>query len=483
HLMFVPQGFNLEWSTSLPLPSLLLAPVTLAFGVVSSWNVLELLAPALSAWTAFLLCRHVTGRRSAALVGGYLFGFSPYSLLHLSGGPDAAMVALLPIFVLLVVRRLDGTLAPRRFQIGMTVALVAQYLISTEVLLGSALFGVVALAIAALRLPARRGDLLATARAVVLAFVATVVVVSPFLYFFLFGTHYPPGATFFSAPLVAFVAPPSLTAVVSVLGLAQPRGANLQTYLGLPWLGILALFAWQERRSRIAQVLLACLVVAAVLSLGAHLSLRGPTRLSTTAPTSGLWLPWALLVKLPVLRYATPLRFALFVALPAAVAVSMWLAHGGTGRWTLAIVAMVCVIPAVGDAAWSTDARDPAFFAGDAYRRYLRPTDNVLTFPAFGPNERWQADTGYSFRLADGYLGNPFPPSYSGYPIWSTLVGGPLIHRYGPQLRRFMTAKHVTAIVVQASDPGPWPQLFQALGARASRVGGVLFYRVASAPA
>ena len=110
HVMFVPEGFNLTWATGMPGPSLLLAPLTLAFGPAVTWNVIQLASPALSAWTAFLLCRHVTRRTAPSLVGGYIFGFSPYMLTHLTGGPYLALVPLLPVFVLLVLRRLEGSI-------------------------------------------------------------------------------------------------------------------------------------------------------------------------------------------------------------------------------------------------------------------------------------------------------------------------------------------------------------------------------------
>ena len=134
HAIFVPEGFNLTWSTAMPGPSIVLAPITLAFGPAVSWNVIQLASPALSAWTCFLLCRHITGRPWPSLAGGFVFGFSPYMLIHLTGGPYLALVALLPLFVLLVLRRVEGSIGKRRFVIAMTLALTAQYLISSEVL-------------------------------------------------------------------------------------------------------------------------------------------------------------------------------------------------------------------------------------------------------------------------------------------------------------------------------------------------------------
>lgn len=49
-----PDGINLMWNTWLPLPGLLLSPLTLVFGPVLTLNVLLTLAYGLSAWSAYL---------------------------------------------------------------------------------------------------------------------------------------------------------------------------------------------------------------------------------------------------------------------------------------------------------------------------------------------------------------------------------------------------------------------------------------------
>jgi hypothetical protein len=132
--------------------------------------------------------------------------------------------------------------------------------------------------------------------------------------------------------------------------------------------------------------------------------------------------------------------------------------------------------------AWRTPIADPPFFAGGTYRTYLRSSDNVLTIPAWGPNERWQANTGFRFNLSDGYAGNPFPPAFTRYPAWKMFLTGNLTPDYAAQLRRYVAAKRVTAIVVDETAPGPWTKLFGSLGVRAVSTGGVLFYRVRPAP-
>ena len=44
-VIFVPDGYNLAWVTSMPGPSLLLAPVTLTLGPVATFNLISLAAP------------------------------------------------------------------------------------------------------------------------------------------------------------------------------------------------------------------------------------------------------------------------------------------------------------------------------------------------------------------------------------------------------------------------------------------------------
>src|SRR5262249_59121260 len=64
--------------------------------------------PAASAWTAYLLCRHLTGRFWPSLVGGYLFGFSSYVLGHVLGQPQLTAVFAIPLVALVLPRAVEG---------------------------------------------------------------------------------------------------------------------------------------------------------------------------------------------------------------------------------------------------------------------------------------------------------------------------------------------------------------------------------------
>ena len=62
-----------------------MAPLTLLIGAFATVQRRHVLMPVLAAWTAFLLCRHLTRSFWASLVGGYLFGFSSYMLRPAEG--------------------------------------------------------------------------------------------------------------------------------------------------------------------------------------------------------------------------------------------------------------------------------------------------------------------------------------------------------------------------------------------------------------
>src|SRR4029077_20100105 len=74
--VFAPDGVSLTWTAVIPGAAIVLWPVTRAFGCVVSYNGLMLLAPALAAWAAYLVCHRLTHAFWPSLLGGYLFGFS-----------------------------------------------------------------------------------------------------------------------------------------------------------------------------------------------------------------------------------------------------------------------------------------------------------------------------------------------------------------------------------------------------------------------
>ena len=479
HAIFVPDGYNLTWVTSIPGPSLLLAPVTLAFGPVAAYNVLSLLAPALSGWTAYLLCRHITGARWPSLAGGYVFGFSPFMLGALQGAPNVAHVELLPIFVLLVLRHLEGALSARRFSVLFGLAIVAQFSISVETVAMTTVFGAVALVLAYLLYEQRRAALAGAGRAIALAYLGAAVALGPFLYYMAFRPHTRPThavpATY-SSDLLSFVFPTKLQALgdhaFAPLSHTYDPGAGFggsgYAYVGVALAVVVASFAagrWRQRPARLVTVMLA---LTALASLGPRLHIAGVA----TVP-----LPWAAVSHLPLLRYALPARFPGFMFLCVALALAMWLARRpGLTRWALALASLALLLPHLGAGLWKTPAGAPSFFADGVYKGQLTRDDRVLVVPNYGGAERWQAETGMAFGLAGGYLGEA-PADYASIGA----VAGSTV-RYDATsvaaLRRLVTENGVTAVIVDKRYPGPWRRLFGTLGVLPKDTGGVLLYRL-----
>jgi hypothetical protein len=97
-----PGGANLLNSASIPLPSLLLWPLTAIGGPDLSYDVLVTLGLGLSAWAAFIALCRVTRHRGSAWIGGAVYGFGGYmagqatahaNLLIAVFPPVAAMLA------------------------------------------------------------------------------------------------------------------------------------------------------------------------------------------------------------------------------------------------------------------------------------------------------------------------------------------------------------------------------------------------------
>ena len=149
NVVWAPKGIDLAWVNAVPGPSVVAYPLTALIGPVATYNVVVLAAPALSAWTAYLLARWITRAFWPSLAAGWIFGFSAYEIGHLVGHLNLVLVFLVPLCALLALQHLAGELATRRFAVLFGVALAGQVLISTEIavtlLLAGLLFGLLAL--------------------------------------------------------------------------------------------------------------------------------------------------------------------------------------------------------------------------------------------------------------------------------------------------------------------------------------------------
>jgi hypothetical protein len=178
------------------------------------------------------------------------------------------------------------------------------------------------------------------------------------------------------------------------------RGA----YLGLPTLVMVVWFAVRRRGSPVARFLVVALALSALVELGTSLVVDGLRLVA---------LPWDLIARLPLLNNVLPGRFALFTSLAAAVIVALWIQSSrGLVAYALPALGVLALVPAV----WKADFRSVPerwpFFTDGLYKTCLQRDENVLVFP-YGPRGSsmlWQAESGFWFRMAEGYL-RPKPPA------------------------------------------------------------------------
>jgi hypothetical protein len=477
--VWFPTGYNLAWATSIGAASVALAPVTYIFGPVASYNVLALLAPASSAWAGFLLCHHLTRGWWSSLAGGYVIGFSSYEIGHIAAGHvHLTLFFIPPLLILLALRFLEGTLQPRSFIFFFTCALVAQFLISTEIFATVAVCGTIVLLFGLWLEAARRRRILLLIGMVAASYVTCVIVLSPVLYWvFVSGVPHEPifPPAMFSADLLGPLIPGPLARFhyLHDVAIAARFTGNVWengAYMGLPLLTVVAIFCRENWHRASGRLVLWVLITVFALALGPVLHIAGRPFLT---------MPWALAIHLPLLNNVLPVRMMAFAFIALAIAFAMWLADG-SGSHRVRLAAATAVIASILPRPFydlTTRVQTPAFFARGLYHRYFARDANVLVIPygRNGASMLWQAQSFMYFRMAGGHL-NLVPPDFRRWPIVNTLYSGVPVADSDSQLRAFLAAKHVDAIVV-VERKAIWQKLLAPLG-KPCLIGGVELYKV-----
>jgi hypothetical protein len=484
HQIWAPGGFNLAWATSVPGLAFAFAPLTLLFGPVLAYNVASILMPALAAWTAFLLARHLTRAFWPSFAAGWIFGFSSYLMAAELTHVFSAAVFLLPVAALSVLRFVEERTTRLRFALEMAAILAGQLLISTEILFTLTLALAAGLLLAALLVkptpPRLRHVLLPLAGAYALAAAVTY----PFVYYLATGkeSHPPPGAQNFSADLLNFVLPTKATfGGWWTGGLAEHFPGNdveRGAYLGLPLLAIVVLFAWQGRRTGGGRLLLALFALAVLAAFGSWLTVDGHRVVD---------LPWNLVDALPLFENVMPVRSAVYAFLAAAVMTALWAASSARPRWlriVLPLLAIASLLPNLTWHVWGRKPDVPRLFTTPMYKSCIARGQNVLLLPfgTLGDSMMWQARTNYWFRDAGGYI-SPYPPtSYlyvDGIRRIATEESPPDVGTSA--VLDLVRLNGVTTIVLDANAQDLWKPVLAPFGTP-QYAGGAWIYRLRGAP-
>jgi hypothetical protein len=453
YAMNMPTGVSLMSNTSMPLPALATSWLDALVGPLVVYNLLSALAPALTAWAAYLCASRFDVRPPVAFLGGLVFGFSPAIVHSLIGHLSMAMAALLPILVLLNVLAWR-TRRPRVVGLTLGGAALAQVFTGEEVLFQAGVATLIILVVLAASRPHLiRPALPVAARTYGWALALFVPIAAYPLYVQFLGPlkmHSSPfWVDYFAADLGAFTTPSELLRRGPGLGAEKFPGGITEhlAYLGWP-LVIFCLVTivarWSDLRVRAAGVGLA---VSGVFSMGGILWVRGQQTEQT--------LPWGWLEKLPILESALPSRFGLLTAMFAAAVLIFGLQalvdhpRGTVMRGVAAVVAVAVfwtLLPK--QLPVEPVAPIPAYFTTEA--RQLPEGTKALVVPFPRPDQtealRWQTAAQYTYDAPGGYF---IAPGGDGH----AYIGG--------------AAGQIQQIVVAAEDKGEMPVVTPELRAAA----------------
>jgi hypothetical protein len=492
-----PHGYDLAWASTTPSVDLLMWPVTAAFGVLVSYNVMLLLVPPVSAWAAFIAARRLTGRFWASLLAGGVYGFSPFELTHnWQGQPNLTVIALFPLMAYLLLRWWDGTLGWKGYVAWLTFTMALQFYTFNEAFadMTAVWTGALVIGFAVAGRPARL-KVARLAGLTAIAYLGALILSAPYLIYSL--RHYQGVLTrqqpAFSLQFARLIVPTSqqMFGLTPLIRYSNHIGrSGIDDYVGIPLLVVLlllAVFAWSGRVNRLLGI-----GFLFVLALAA-----GPRLVITPRQTYAL--PWASLWRLPIARSAEPSRLIVFGSLMLAMALALWLATPTKGRlakgarWCLGLLAVAAIIT---DTPSSYQAVNPiplgykppanirpvnqlpAFLTQGLYRHYLRPGEIVVVLTHRGnAGMLFQADANFYFRIAGGYINASLTP-VNALPHPVTLVAHP--SKVADRMfEAYLRSAGVGAILVEQAWEDQWMHNLAKLGLHGTAAGGVTVYPVA----
>ena len=426
HQLNAPDGVNLMWNTSILPWSLIATPITLLAGPILAYNVLILGAIVASALAARLVVGRYVQGSMAPLVGGAVYGFSPYVISHASLHLNLTLAWLPPLVLLvfddLLVRRRHS---PRRLGIALGLLGLMQLLTTEEILATTAIAGLIVLALLAVQ---RRSQIRAALPrlATALGFAALTLGVLgawPLSVQFLGPGRITEGLIdlrAFSTDLLnlvvptrfQFFAPPEATRISSEFSVLTHEA---DAYLGLPLIVVLAAIAIVGRRDiRVRTAAIGGLSIL-ILSLGGHLSIGGTS--------TGIPMPWILASGFPLLENVVTSRFVVFTWLAVAILVAFGIEQARRGplrqappRLAVLGLALLVVLPAP---LRSTTNDVPAFFSRWG-QEGMRADATILFAPFFrngaGADPMlWAAIAGDEPRMVEAYAYVVRPDGRAGY--------------------------------------------------------------------
>jgi dTDP-glucose 4,6-dehydratase len=507
-----PQGINLMWNTSILLPGVLLAPVTLLAGPQTSLTILLTAGFAGSAISLFVVLRRWGASLTAAALGGAVYGFSPALITAGTGHFQLQFAVLPPLIIDAVLRIVTGRGRAVRTGVWLGLLTAAQLFIGEELLVDTAVAAAVMVVVLVLGHPraaleAVRERVPAIAAGLGTAAVVAVLTCGYALWAQFRGplaSHGSPWqvARFHSYPSVLVTPSGALvfhttSSAAAAAAFPEPSPEYL-AYLGWPLLiaaVVAAVCFWRDPKVRLTAVTWAVLELFCFGAIGGTLAgIRYP----------GSVLPWHWLARLPVLADVLPDRFAILADGAAAALLAFALDRArrlaprgqnhrliGLAAIAAAVLVALPLVPRPLPAAAVSPA--PAGWQAAFARLRLASGAHVLVIPDVQYDMRWQAETGVPGSMVGG--GDFIEPDATGHAtsyIYHRLItvryltalwdGFPARHRPSQaQIREDLAYWQLAAIVtVTSRDSRLYSFLTGEFGPPAVQVDNVMAWRLPS---
>ena len=423
HSVWAPEGISIANMTAIPSLALPLIPFTKWLGPMATYNLCAIYLSALSAWSAFFLCRALYHRYDCALLGGFIFGFSTYQIGQALGGHlNLLATGILPLFVLLAVQYLKHAIGPKRFILYFSLCLIIQLGISKEIFATSCLMGIISWLIGYFYYAKLRMSLLRLAAYMLLSGLITFTITAP--YWLAFFAHL--ASTSFVPPSYLFTIsaqPANLIIPTPITGLSPTAHYNQWfytfyayriengLYIGLPLLSIFAwhcIKQWRQNGRFMASVFILCLI----LCLG--WGFVWGKSLYPSIPMPGIALYF-----LPLFSKVLLIRLSIFLWLLVALATTAWLASASQHiklKWLWACVGIIFIVP-------SFSLTHRPWYSQGAYLTQIpaQGTITAFTYPNIALPLLWQINSHMRLNLTMAYTGT-YPKDQDA--VWSYLIAG-----------------------------------------------------------
>ena len=451
--LWYPIKVNLTHMTSIPSLALVMAPVTLIFGPLFSYNLVQVLTPALNAFCARLLLNEIKAPSFATWMGGLVFGFSPFVIGHLPLHPNLDFVALVPLIPWLFLLYKKNKISHLTFILSMAFTLAAQVGVSLEISAFIALAGIITLIIYAEKITP--DDLVILAKS---GFLATLFIL-PFLSYYFFSpdintTGVPSFEDRGSLLHNIFVATPAQRYHQNRIDWTKLNAPELGMHIGI-LLPLVLIFC----RDMIPKKISLLVVVFLLITLG--------TPIQWSDASTPFFNPIGLVHRLPLMSHALMIRFSSITWLVIALALTYIFDNGTRLTKAAVITSLIAIAP---NPLWGQWIKTSSNITPDHYFAVFPDAFTTLSFhkyahdkkfialPCAGLSSAWQAISGMEFKQFCGYTGLLEPQGELGLhtPLMEPIAnhgGNPASPEWARQITQTIHKYNFDGILY---DPDPW---------------------------